>query len=148
VDKFLKNIVKIEKKQDDMSKVIGDLQDKVDKNLLAIESSEKDTNWRIDEVISCFKNETALLINNLDILKVFRITEDRDNWTKTISSGFKGGRLAPHLRTKNNRNCSIRSEKKLDTVSEDLHYVTQTLSEAKKDVAEEKDKEDRKNNII
>jgi len=39
-------------------------------------------------------------------------------------------------------------KKKIDTVSKDLHYVLQTLSEAKKDVAEEKDKEDRQNNII
>lgn len=43
---------------------------------------------------------------------------------------------------------ALEVEKKLDTVSKDLQYVTQTLSETKKDVAEEKDKEDRKNNII
>ena len=43
---------------------------------------------------------------------------------------------------------ALEVEKKLDTVSKDLHYVTQTLTETKKDVAEEKDKEDRKNNII
>jgi len=42
---------------------------------------------------------------------------------------------------------ALEVEKKLDTVSKDLHYVTQTLTETKKDVAEEKEKEDRKNNI-
>jgi hypothetical protein len=39
-------------------------------------------------------------------------------------------------------------EKKLEHVSKDLHYLTQALRDNKKDVAEEKDKEDKKNNII
>jgi len=39
-------------------------------------------------------------------------------------------------------------EKQLHTVSNDLHLVTKTLSETKKDVAEEKEKDDKKNNII
>jgi len=37
-----------------MSKVIGDLQVKVDKNLLAMECSKNDRNRRFDKVISCF----------------------------------------------------------------------------------------------
>jgi len=124
------------------------LQDKVDKNLLAMES-KKDTNRKFDEVISCFKNATASLINNVDALKNYfesqktEITEVRrsqvdlreEDWP--LISGQKITEIA-----------ALEVEKKFDTVSKDLHYVTQTLSEAKKDVTDEKDKENRKNNII
>jgi len=43
---------------------------------------------------------------------------------------------------------ALEVDKKLNTVTKDLNYVTKALSETRKDVAEEKDKEDRKNNII
>ena len=58
-----------------------------------------------------------------------------DEWP--LLSGKKSSKIA-----------ALEVGKKLDTVSKNLHYVTQTLTETKKDVAEEKVKEDMKNKII
>ena len=105
--------------------------------------------------------ETASVMNKLDTLKKsfesqkaeltelrqYQVDSRKEEWP--LISGQKITEIA-----------AMEVEKKLDIVSKDLHYVTKTLSEAKKDVseekvteakkdvAEEKVKEDRKNNII